>query len=85
MLSFYEQVFLGLCGRVCFIKRDDFLADADTVSYSPLEVSNDGTEQDREKSMRMVAAAEWCQLAAILDRMYFVLFSVFVLITAVVQ
>jgi hypothetical protein len=79
------QAFLGICGRACFVHRDDFLQEAEADSYSPLDVSSSSTEQDAEKAAKMIAAAEWCQLAAILDRMFFVLFSVLVIITAIAQ
>jgi hypothetical protein len=79
------QAFLGICGRVCFVHRDDFLLDVEADSKSPLDESNGSTERDAERAGKLTAAAEWCQLAAILDRMLFVLFSVLVIITAIAQ
>ncbi|ELU13538.1 hypothetical protein CAPTEDRAFT_218233 [Capitella teleta] len=83
--GFLRTVFLGICGRVCFVHCDDFLLDVEADSQSPLEESNGSTERDAERAGKLTAAAEWCQLAAILDRMLFVLFSVLVIITAIAQ
>ncbi|ELU13535.1 hypothetical protein CAPTEDRAFT_218230 [Capitella teleta] len=81
--GFMRTAFLGICGRVCFVHRDDFLLDVEADSQSPLEESNGSTERDAVRAGKLTAAAEWCQLAAILDRMFFVLFSALVIITAI--
>ena len=76
------QAFLGVFGRVCCVRREDFLPNAS--SFAPFgEADGQDGQDEGQKGRQQAVAAEWRQLSTILDRVFFVVFLAVVLFTAI--
>ena len=84
---------LGLLGKLFCVKRDSFMPNVDVEpTFRQLEIMNDSqtSEQfERDDKARMftnyaqiTSVAEWRQIAAVLDRAFFVLFMILVIVVS---
>jgi hypothetical protein len=78
-------------GRLLCIRRDDYIPVEE--AERPMVVRSDGngvdtgpSEQDKmmRSYTRLTATAEWRQLAVVLDKLFFFIFTVMVILVAVI-
>ncbi|ELU01557.1 hypothetical protein CAPTEDRAFT_224098 [Capitella teleta] len=88
--GFLRTLFLGVFGRLCCVKRDDYMMvvasdgfKADTGDQSQSFENIDDQQRMVSQASRLRSSAEWRQLACVLDRLFFLLFLAVVIIAAV--